>query len=83
MGVSEGGINVSSYFVCHPFVFPVDEEVNHWEVAVEEAIGMGRMLPFFHCPEDWPPFWMMEGEKKEGKGRECGCTLFVERNTVV
>jgi hypothetical protein len=64
-------------------VFPVDEEVNHWEVAVEEAIGMGRMLPFFHCPEDWSPFWVMEGAKKEGKRLECRHTLFVERDAVV
>jgi hypothetical protein len=60
VSVRKGCINVGSYFVGHPFVFPgVDEEVDHWPVAMDEAIGMGRMLPFFHCPEDWSPFWVV------------------------
>jgi hypothetical protein len=60
VGVGKGCKNVGSYFVCHPFVFPVDEEINHWPIAVDEAISVGRMFPFFHSPEDWSPCRVMK-----------------------
>jgi ubiquitin-protein ligase len=67
MGVSKGCIHVGSDLVCHPFVFPVDEEIYHWPVAMDEAVCMSGMLPFFYCTEDWSPCWMMEAAKEESK----------------